>query len=117
MSIFSTQTLIQATHRLLAEIGAQTQIDVDDLQLQRLEHTARALCGQLKALSEIDALNAYAEAKTQEQSYTRYEDLPPLSPEEQERLKQHFITLLDADRIKHEAEHAPELSGRTKTQH
>jgi hypothetical protein len=117
MSVFSNHPLLQAGRRLLSDIGALTDDDVEVLELLRLENTASVLCTQLKALSGVDAYNADAAAKTQEQSYTRYEDLPPLNPEERERLKQYFLTLFDARRLKHKTVDAPRISGQPKTQH
>jgi len=103
--------------RLLADIDDLTADEVQSLELMRLENTARVLCTQLKALGHVDAYNAHMVAKTQEQSYTRYEDLPPLNPEEQERLKQHFNALLNPDRIKHKTVDAPNISEKPKTRH
>ena len=102
---------------MLADIDDLTADEVQSLELMRLENTARVLCALLKALGHVDAYNAHMTAKTREQSYTRYEDLPPLNPEERERLKQYFLTLFDARRLKHKTLDAPRISGQPKTQH
>ena len=84
MTQLSSETLIAAAECLIVEIGTHAD-NQDPLELQRLEQCARALCGQLKAIQELDAHNLrQAQAETG-QKYTRYEDLPPPSPAEQDR--------------------------------
>lgn len=104
MTSFSTINISQAIERLLHDIGLQTEPSVEALDLPRLEKTARALCGQLKALENLAAYNAQCAATAHQQSYTSYEDLPPLSPEDRDRFEQKLIRLLDPEGLE-EPEH------------
>lgn len=93
MTELSSKTLIAAAERFLTEIGEHAD-NQDSLDLERVEHCARALCAQLKAVQELDAHNRRQAQLETGQTYTRYEDLPPLMPEDRDRLKQDLINLL-----------------------
>lgn len=93
MTTLSSETLIAAAERLIEEIGVQAT-EKDTLQLQRLEQCARALNAQLKAIQELEAHNQRQSQYETGQTYTRYEDLPPLMPEDRERLKEELINKL-----------------------
>ena len=90
MTELSLNHLNAAAARILEEIGNLSG-DEDTLELQRLEHCARGLCGQLKAFQELEAHNQRQTQKAEGQKYTRYEDLPPLMPEDRDRLKEELI--------------------------
>lgn len=117
MTLFYTHTVTQAAQRLILDIGLQTDASIETVDLPRLEHTARALCGQLKALEGLDSCNARESAKSDQQSYTHYEDLPPLRPEERDRLMQKFIDLLDPKRLEGTGDDTRRLPKKTDTQH
>jgi len=93
MTPLSSDNLIAAANRLITEIGAEAD-NTETLELQRLELCARGLCAQLKAIHELQTHNQRMAAIDTGQTYTRYEDLPPLNLEDRARLKQEFIDLL-----------------------
>ena len=93
MTALSSKTLIAAAQRLIAEIGTHAG-NQEALEVQKLEHCARALTAQLKAIQDLDAHNKRQTQHKTGQTYTRYEDLPPLMPEDRDRLKQDLIKLL-----------------------
>jgi len=95
MTLFHTPQVTLAVQRLINEIGLQTEPSVETLDLMRIEHTARSLCMQLKALEGLDAYNMRNAITIDQQSYTAYEDLPPLRPEERDRIEQKLIRLID----------------------
>jgi len=100
MKKLTPQSLVLAAHRLMIEIDKLAK-SKEALELQKLEHAARALCGQLKAIEVLEAYTLSQAQKETEQKYTRYEDLPPLMPEDRDRLKQDLLKLLsprDIDR-------------------
>ena len=93
MTALSSKTLIAAAERLIAEIGTHAG-NQDTLELQKLEHCARALTAQLKAIQDLEAHNKRQTQHKTGQTYTRYEDLPPLKPEDRDRLKEELNNLL-----------------------
>ena len=95
MTTLSSETLITAAERLIKEIGVQAGKE-DTLQLQQLEQCARALNAQLKAIQELEAHNQRQTQHETGQTFTRYEDLPPLMPEDRERLKEELINKLSS---------------------
>lgn len=96
MTPLSPDPLIMAAARLIAEIGMQAD-NTEMLELQRLELCARGLCAQLKAIETLMAHNQRMAAIDTKQKYTRYEDLPPLTLEARDRLKQKLVLLLDPE--------------------
>lgn len=84
MTELSPEQLIFAVRRLLAQIG-KLSAEEDDVSPQKLEQSARALCSQLKAIQELEAHNLRQVQSQTDEKYTRYEDLPPPSPAEQDR--------------------------------
>lgn len=80
----SPDKLLLAADRLIAELEQLANQD-DELSPQRLEQCARALCTQLKAIQDLEAHNLRQVQTETGQKYTRYEDLPPPSPAEQDR--------------------------------
>ena len=85
--------ILLAANRLITELGVLAEED-DAVAPQRLEQCAKALCSQLKAIQDLEAHNLrQSQAKTG-QKYTRYEDLPPLMPEDRDRLEKDLIKLL-----------------------
>ena len=93
MTALSSKTLIAAAERFIAEIGTHAD-NQDTLNLQMMENCARALCTQLKAIEHLDAHNNRQTQLETGQLYTRYEDLPPLKPEDGDRLKEELNNLL-----------------------
>ncbi len=89
----SSDTLLSAANRLTEELG-KLAAQEDDLPIQKLEQCAKALCSQLKAIQELEAHTLRQTQTDTGQKYTRYEDLPPLMPEDRDRLKQDLINLL-----------------------
>lgn len=67
------ENLLLAAKRLIDEIGELSRIE-DSLELQRLEHAARGLCAQLKAIEALDVYNLGLAARETEQTYTRYDN-------------------------------------------
>ena len=93
MTTLSLDNLYAAAARILDELGTLSA-EQDTLPLQRLEQCARALNAQLKAIQDLEA-HHLRQAQTEiGQKYTRYEDLPPLMPEDRERLKEELISKL-----------------------
>jgi len=80
----SSDTLLSAANRLLEEFD-KLAAQKDDFPIQKLEQCAKALCSQLKAIQELEAHNDRQSQTETGQTYTRYEDLPPPSPAEQDR--------------------------------
>ena len=73
---------------------------------RRKKHTPKDPLQKLK-LATAKARLAKLEAELpppSPQAYTRYEDLPPLMPEDRDRLKAELIEQLEKARIKHERE-------------
>lgn len=84
MTTLSLDNLYAAAARILDELG-RLSAEQDTLKLQQLEQCARALNAQLKAIQDLEA-HHLRQAQTEiGQKYTRYEDLPPPSPDEQDR--------------------------------
>lgn len=98
MPLLSTNPLIKAAERLIEELGVQAE-SPEPIELQRLELCARVLCVQLKTIHELNCHNQRMAVIDIEQKYTRYEDLPPLTDEERDRLKQELVILLDPERV------------------
>jgi len=117
MTLFHTPQVTLAVQRLINEIGLQTEPSVETLDLMRIEHTARSLCMQLKALEGLDAYNMRNAITIDQQSYTAYEDLPPLRPEERDRLEQRFIRLLDPKRAQAPEDRPKSLPQKPATKH
>ncbi|WP_026941690.1 VOC family protein [Hellea balneolensis] len=86
MQQLSTDTLIEAVNRLMADIGIHAQ-NKEEAAVQRLDHCAKALCTQLKAIQELEAHNLRCHSAETDKKFTRYEDLPPLPVEDRERFK------------------------------
>jgi len=116
MTTLSSDTLIAAADRLITEIGTHAG-NQDTLELQGLEQCARTLCTQLKAIQDLDAHNLRQQQAETGQKYTPYEDLPPLTLEERDRLKQKFITLLAPPRIEEPRDEPRTISKASKRQH
>jgi len=77
----------------MSEIGQLAEPNAE-LDLQKLEQCSKAFCFQLKAIQDLEAHNSRQTQRETEQTYSRYEDLPPLRPEDHDRLKQDLINLL-----------------------
>lgn len=93
MTELSLNNLHAAANRLIEELGKLAS-DKEALQIQRLEQCARALNVQLKAIQELEAHKLRQSQAETGQTYTRYEDLPPLTLEERDRFKQDLIANL-----------------------
>ena len=102
MTALSSETLITAAERLITEIGTHAG-NKEALDLQKLEHCARALTAQLKAIQDLDAHNKRQTQHKIGQTYTRYEDLPPPSPAEQDRFYARLKSAI------HRIENGPEI--------
>ena len=102
MTALSSETLITAAERLIAEIGTHAG-NQELLELQKLEHCARALTAQLKAIQDLEAHNKRQTQHKTGQTYTRYEDLPPPSPAEQDRFYARLKSAI------HRIENGPEI--------
>lgn len=113
MTPLSSDTLIAAANRIITEIGEYVE-NTDALDLQRLELCARGLCLQLKAIHDLDTHNQRMAAIDIGQTYTRYEDLPPPSPAEQDR----FYARLESSVTQIETgEPIPRITQTFKTKH
>jgi len=67
-------------------------LDGDDPP-EKFEKLARAVSAQLKALRDIEARNADLQESADATRYTRYEDMPPPSPEDRARFIRRFERL------------------------
>lgn len=85
MTYFSHISLKSSVQTLLTEIETLTE-RADTIDLTQLEKLARVIAAQLKT---IDALQDHARREAEEmaaQTFTRFEDLPPPSPDERARM-------------------------------
>jgi hypothetical protein len=82
---FQTDLVHHAINHLLTEIGKLTVDTHESINPDQLERLARAISTHLKALQSLDDYNLKISQKDEDEKYTRYEDLPPPSPEDQDR--------------------------------
>jgi|GEM_PF-4207561 len=91
MKTLNPEPIYCAVERLLDEIECQTiarddASDAFEFSPDKLDRLAKTLTVQLKALSDLQAYNRKVEDENKSQKYLDYEDLPPPSPEDRDRL-------------------------------
>ncbi len=99
MKSFIPDSMTDAVHSLMlgmGELAKEVSGIVDPLPFER---SARAISACLKALHDVEEHNRQAAKHLNDIKYTRYEDLPPLSPEDQTRLKGELFELFNKVRI------------------
>lgn len=74
-----------ALNCLMQDLEGLAETTADNLDPLKFERSARAISACLKALQAVEDYNAKAAISRKDEKYTRYEDLPPPSPEEQDR--------------------------------
>ncbi len=62
---------------------------------EQLEKIARAISVHVKALTDIAEYNEILSYKEGKKKYSRYEDIPPPSPEERARFVERLYALID----------------------
>ncbi len=106
MKPYDTKALVLATNRLLEDVYHMGETgDADTMHVsgndnkkpyyELLEKRARALSSILKAGSDLLDFNDKMAKRNDDQKYTRLEDLPPLCPEDEARLKAQFYSLAE----------------------
>lgn len=94
-SQFNTDSIDRGIVRLIDTLGQMVD-DIDaDLAPERMDKLARAITAQLKARTEVIESNAKAARSAQQENYTAYEDIPPPSPADRERLRERLRHLID----------------------
>jgi len=85
MTDFATTPITSALNRLIQDLESLADDGVDLADPLKFERSARAISACLKSLGAVEDYNQQAAKIQKEEKYTRYEDLPPPSPEEQDR--------------------------------
>jgi len=85
MTDFMPAPMITAVNRLMLDVAVLAGDDEVALEPLTFERFARAISAGLTALRAVEDYNLQAAQKQTKEKYTRYEDLPPPSPEEQDR--------------------------------
>ena len=116
MTFLSPDVLTHAAARLMTETGRLADTEAE-LELSKMEQCARAFILQLKAIHALELHNQRQEETQTSQKYSRYEDLPPLMPEDRDRLKRELIRLLSPRRIGAAGPNAGRLSKAPDTEH
>ncbi len=83
--------VVFAVENMIEQIGAAAMNEGDERPTpERLEKMAKSVSAQLKAIADIEQHNLRLRQSSQDKEYTRYEDLPPPSPQERARIKARF---------------------------
>lgn len=83
--------LIFAVENMIEQIGDAAMCKGEERPTpDRLEKMAKSVTAQLKAIADIEQHNLRARQFGLDKEYTRYEDLPPPSPEERSRIAARF---------------------------
>lgn len=98
MTPFPTEALDVAGKHLLSEIQIQTQTDMQEEEpktsfCERLDKQAKTVLTVVKATEALLDLNDKLAKRNDDSTYTRLEDLPPLHPDDEARLKEEFYAL------------------------
>mgnify|MGYP000040806475 CR=1 FL=1 len=88
------ENLDKAIACLLEQIGHLIDEADGDIPTERMDKLAKSISVHLKAHADTTAHNRNLAARETAKKYTRYEDLPPLSPEDRERFKARFLDLI-----------------------
>ncbi len=86
-------TLRQTEAGLIADLEAMNQPTQTESQVDPPDRNPKDISITLKALDDVQAQIEKAEAKETAKKYTRWEDLPPPSPEDEERFYEEFKRL------------------------
>jgi len=86
-------TLRQTEAGLIADLEAMNQPSPVEGQTDPPDRNPRNISITLKALDDVRVQIEKAEAKETARQYTRWEDLPPPSPEDEERFYEEFKRL------------------------
>ncbi len=113
MTPLDPHPLNQAISYLLREIDRLSTLEISGepqftLPTEKLERLARALSVKLKTLSEIENYNRKIKDDTLAEKYLDYEDLPPPSPEDRDRLIARIRLLYDRVNAEEEISETPE---------
>jgi len=94
MNYIDPEPLDHAIAQTLARID-EISSDPEKLSPDKLERLSRAISLQIKAISDIEAHNERARKQAEEKTYLNYEDLPPPSPKDRDKLLQRIQLLYD----------------------
>ena len=116
MNYIDPEPLDHAITRTLARID-EISSDPENLSPDKLERLSRAISLQIKAIVDIEAHNDRARKQAEEKTYLNYEDLPPPSPKDRDKLLQRIQLLYDrvnaAGKVSPISGEPAEPSGRT----
>lgn len=80
---------------LLDQLGQLAGEAEGDPPTDRMDKIAKSISVHIKAHADIVEHNRKLSEQAQQVKYTRYEDMPPPSPEDRERFKARFLDLID----------------------
>lgn len=94
MTAINPDPINMAVARLLEDIEILSA-SAEGYAPEKMERMARALSAQLKAIAEIETHNRRIVQQDEEKNYLAYEDLPPPSPEDRDRILARVRLLYD----------------------
>jgi broad-specificity NMP kinase len=106
-NIFDVDAAHASVNRLLSDLRCivDSHCPADDhqtlmLQAQSLDKIARTVSSNLKSLTDLETYNERVKSAEEKKAYTRYEDLPPLSPADEERFRERVKSLFNGEALR-----------------
>lgn len=105
--LFETSSVYISINRLLSDLEnvAEREGAVEDLktlqsQTECLDKLAKTISSNLKCLTEVKTYNEQLNSAEEKKAYTRYEDLPPLTPADEKRFRYRVETLFNRESLR-----------------
>jgi hypothetical protein len=97
----------RAIRRIMDTMSVMTDDPEGEVSPERFERFARTISLQIKTMGDITAHNSRVSKSEDKEKYLSYEDLPPPSPEERERI---IARLMERYRRVNDSGEIPETS-------
>lgn len=102
--LFEVEAAQAAVTRLLSDLQCimESACPSDDLktlmlQAQSVDKISRTVSSTLKSLTDLETYNERVNSAEEKKAYTRYEDLPPLNPDDEKRFRRRVESLFNGE--------------------